>query len=301
MTAINAPVAFFVYNRLSHARQAIDALRRNDLAAGTDLIVFSDGPKDHASAPAVREVRQFIGSVAGFRSVRIVERPANLGLANSIIGGVTEVCGEFGRVIVLEDDLVTAPSFLRFMNDALNFYAAEEKVGSIHGYWYPMDRKVPETFFLRGASCWGWATWSRAWRLFEPDGRKLLAEIQQRGLTRLFDLEGAIGYTKMLKRQIAGKNNSWAVRWHAAMFLAERLQLSPGSSLVNNIGFDGSGTHRVNSYAYSVPLGAGSITVGGIALEQSEQARAALAHYYRSTRPGIPERLLGRLRRMVGP
>jgi glycosyltransferase involved in cell wall biosynthesis len=300
VTAINAPVALFVYNRTSHTRQAIDALRRNELAGATDLIVFSDGPKDLAAEAAVREVRQLIENITGFNSVRIVERPANLGLADSIISGVTEVCGEFGRVIVLEDDLVAAPSFLRFMNDALNFYATEEKVGSIHGYWYPADRKVPETFFLRGASCWGWATWSRAWRLFEPDGRKLLAELERRGLTQLFDLDGAIGYMNMLRKQIANKNNSWAIRWHAAMFLAERLQLSPGSSLVNNIGFDGSGTHRVRSDAYSVALRAQPITVGGIAVEQSAQARAALVHYYRSTRPGIPRRVLGRLRRMFG-
>lgn len=300
MTAANAPIALFVYNRLPHTRQAIDALRRNALAAATDLIVFSDGPRDRESEPAVREVRQFIGGIAGFRSVRIVERPANLGLANSIIGGVTEVCGEFGRVIVLEDDLITAPSFLRFMNDALNFYDAEERVGSIHGYWYPVDRKVPETFFLRGASCWGWATWSRAWRMFEPDGTKLLAELRKRGLTGLFDLDGAIAYTKMLRDQIAKKNNSWAIRWHAAMFLADRLQLSPGASLVNNIGFDGSGTHCWKSDAYSVPLGTDSITVGRIPLEQSEQARAALVHYYRSTRPSIAERALGRLRRALG-
>jgi hypothetical protein len=298
--AVTAPVALFVYNRLLHTRQTIDALRRNALAADTDLIVFSDGPKDHASEPAVQEVRQFIGSVTGFSSVRMVERPANLGLAHSIISGVTAVCDEFGRVIVLEDDLVTAPSFLRFMNDALNFYDAEERVGSVHGYWYPVDRKVPETFFLRGASCWGWATWSRAWRLFEPDGSRLLAELQQRGLTRLFDLEGAIAYTKMLKNQIANKNNSWAIRWHAAMFLADRLQLSPGASLVNNIGFDGSGTHCSISDAYSVRLGADAIAIGGIPLEQSEEARAALIHYYRSTRPSIPKRALGRLRRMLG-
>jgi len=110
-------------------------------------------------------------------------------------------------------------------------------VGSIHGYWYPVDRQVPETFFLRGASCWGWATWSRAWQLFEGDGRQLLAELERQGLTHRFDLDGAMAYTRMLKDQIAGKNNSWAIRWHAAMFLAGRLQLSPGTSLVRNTGF----------------------------------------------------------------
>jgi hypothetical protein len=210
------------------------------------------------------------------------------------------MCNQHDRVIVLEDDLVTAPTFLRYMNDALMTYEDEETVGSIHGYWYPARFNVPETFFLRGASCWGWATWSRAWRMFEPDGGKLLAELRRRKLTRLFDLDGAIGYTRMLQQQIAGKNNSWAIRWHAAMFLAGGLQLSPGASLVRNIGFDGSGTHSGKSEAYRVELAYKAVRVSRIALEECADARAALIHYYRSTRRSLSARALWRLRRMLG-
>jgi Glycosyl transferase family 2 len=295
-----APLALFVYNRPHHTRRTIDALLGNDFVSQTDLIVFSDAARDAASAAAVSEVREIVRSIRGFKSLRIVARPANLGLARSIIDGVTSVCAEYGRLIVLEDDLVTAPHFLSFMNQSLQLYENEPAVGSIHGYWYPVVKKVPETFFLRGASCWGWATWSRAWRLFESDGRKLLAELRRRNLTGPFDLDGAIAYTQMLKNQINGKVDSWAIRWHAAMFLADRLQLSPGRSLVRNIGFDGTGTHCVESEVYGVETSALPVSVARIPLQESPEARAALIDYYRSTRPSIAVRALGRLRRMAG-
>jgi Glycosyl transferase family 2 len=297
---VNAPLALFVYNRPGHTRQTVEALRRNELAPESDLIVFSDAERDAASAAAVREVREFVESITGFRSLRIVRRTANLGLAASIIDGVTTVCGEHGRVIVLEDDLLTSPYFLRYMNRAMNVYEDDAAVGSIHGYWYPMDREVPETFFLRGASCWGWATWSRAWRCFEPDGRKLLAQLRLRKLTSSFDLDGAIAYTQMLKNQIAGKVDSWAIRWHASMFLEDRLQLSPGRSLVRNIGFDGTGTHRVESPVYGVEQSAIPVAVTRTPLRESAEARAALIYYYRSTRQNIAKRAFGRLRRLAG-
>jgi hypothetical protein len=294
-----APVALFVYNRPWHARQTVEALRRNEFAADTDLFVFSDGPKSSREAATVREVRAIVGSIAGFRSVSIVEREANLGLAQSVIDGVTAVCSKYGHVIVLEDDLVTAPTFLRFMNDALRMYEYDEKVGSIHGYWYPIGPTMPETFFLRGASCWGWATWSRAWNLFEPDGRKLLAELRRRNLTGLFDLDGAMAYTHMLRNQVRGRINSWAIRWHASMFLADCLQLSPARSQVKNIGFDGSGTYSGRSEAYGVALAATPTRIGRIAFEESAEARSALIQYYRRTRRSIGARVLGRLRRLL--
>lgn len=295
-----APIALFAYNRPWHVRQTVDALRGNEGAAESDLIVFCDGARDSSAAADVEAVRAFVRSIAGFRSVRVVERGENLGLAASIVDGVTEVCGAHGRVIVLEDDLVTSRYFLRYMNDALDMYHGDPVVGSIHGYWYPVERRVPETFFLRGASCWGWATWARAWQKFEPDGSKSLEALRQANLTRSFDLDGAIAYTKMLKDQIAGRNNSWAIRWHASMYLAQSLQLSPGRSLVRNVGFDGSGTHCDASDAYNVQLAEHPIALERIALQECNDARSALIDYYRATRRTIPSRALSRLRRIVG-
>lgn len=294
-----APIALFVYNRLVHAQTTIEALQRNALAPNSDLIVYSDGAKDVRDLDAVLKVRNYLKDVDGFKSVRVVERETNVGLANAIIGGVTEVCAAHGRVIVLEDDLMTSPAFLDFMNAALNLYETDELVGSIHGYWYPMKALLPQSFFLRGASCWGWATWSRAWRCFEPDARVLLTELEQRNLTGAFDLEGAMSYTAMLRNQLAGKVDSWAVRWHASMFLANKLQLSPSGSLVKNIGFDGTGTHKVLSDVFDVTLSGFDGALERVELKESAKARTALIRYYRRNKRSLAARIYGFMRRRL--
>jgi hypothetical protein len=293
------PVALFVYNRLWHTKQTIEALKKNNIASETDLFIFSDASKNIEVDDAVRKVREYIKSITGFKSITLVERDTNFGLANSIIIGVTKLCNEFGKVIVVEDDLVTSPFFLQFMNEALDIYADDSMVASVHGYWYAVDQKMPETFFLRGASCWGWATWSRAWKLFEVDGQVLLNELQQQKLTHLFDLDGAMAYTQMLKDQITGKNNSWAIRWHAATFLANKMQLSPGISLVRNIGFDGSGIHSGESDRYSTTLATQPIQVNKLLPVQNVEARTALIRFYLKYRRSIFQRILGRIRRLI--
>ncbi|MDB5239127.1 MAG: hypothetical protein JWO00_462, partial [Candidatus Parcubacteria bacterium] len=262
-----APIALFVYNRLEQTRATVEALRKNRLAAESELIVFSDGPKDAADAPKVAEVRSYIQAVQGFKNIRSIERAENWGLARSIIAGVTEVLNRPegpGSVIVMEDDLVTSPYFLQYMNDGLALYENESHVASIHGYIYPVKKPLPETFFLRGADCWGWATWKRAWNRFEPDGAKLLAELERRSLMRSFDLDGSYGFSHMLKRQISGQNNSWAIRWHASAFLAGMLTLYPGVSLVDNVGQGTSGTHKGSAQFKYESLESRPIRVGSI-------------------------------------
>ena len=286
-----APVVLFVYNRPWHTRQTVAALQENELAHETDLYLFSDAPRDAKCALAVEEVRDYISRIGGFKSVSIVLRKHNIGLANSVIDGVTRVCNEHGRVIVLEDDLVTSPYFLRFMNDALNLYEHEEAVVSVHGYMYPIHEMLPNTFFLRQADCWGWATWKRGWALFEPDGAKLFAELSRNKSKRRFDLDGAVPYTKMLTDQIEGKNSSWAIRWQAAAFLANRLTLFPSVSLVQNIGFDASGVHCASSDTFHVTLADAPIEVSPCPLEECKRARVALINFYRFNKIGFITRV----------
>jgi hypothetical protein len=294
-----APIVLFVYNRLWHTRQTLEALKENELANSSDLFIFSDGAKNSEAIAAVEEVRKYIKNVGGFKSVSIIERDENYGLADSIIEGVTSLCNEFGRVIVIEDDVVTSPFFLQYMNEALDIYANDPMVASVHGYWYPIDEDMPETFFLRGASCWGWATWSRGWDIFEADGQKLLDEMKIQKLNHTFDLDGAMAYTQMLKDQINGKNNSWAIRWHAATFLANKFQLSPGTSLVRNIGFDGSGINSRESDKYDVSLATKPIAIEHLIPEQNDKAREALIKYYIKTKVSIYERIKKRLSRLT--
>lgn len=238
-----APIALFVYNRAGHSRKVIEAVLANDLSRESELFIYSDAPRAPEHAPGVDDVRQLIKQIKGFKAVHIIERQRNYGCARSLITGITEVVNAFGSIIVVEDDVLVSPYFLKYMNEALEMYREDKQVACVHGYLYPLNVRLPETFFIKGADIWGWATWKRAWDLYEPDAAKLLCELKSRRLTKAFDFDGACNFTHMLKAVIAGKLDTWDVQWHATAFLKDMYTLYPGRSLVQNIGFDSSGTH----------------------------------------------------------
>lgn len=238
-----APVLLFVYRRVFHTTAVISSLLRNEQAEYTDLIIYSDGSKSTEDAIDINLVRGYIESIAGFKSVTIIYREKNYGLSKSIVLGVTEQLQINKKVIVLEDDLVVSPNFLDYMNYFLNLYEDDEEVMSIHGYVYPTKSPYPNTFFIKGSDCWGWGTWQRAWKYYINDPVILLREIKKNKLERKFDMNNSYPFTKMLKDCALSKNDSWAIRWYASAFLKNGLTLYPSKTLVDNIGFDGSGTH----------------------------------------------------------
>ena len=284
MTNTYAPILLFVYNRPEHVRRNIQALLKNELAAESELFIYSDAAKDETSQAAVKEVRAFIRSIQGFKKITITERAENWGLARSIIDGVTTQINRYGRVIVLEDDLVVAPHLLQFMNDALETYRDEERVGHIQACDFTHDPSLPDTFLIKWTGSWGWGTWDRAWKHFNADGKALLTELESRKLTYTFDFNGKYGYTRMLRRQIEGKNNSWAIRWNASLFLKGILSLNVGKSLVQNEGFDGSGTNCGGGGLYASELYMERLPVKKISpIEENIQARNAYVRYYART------------------
>lgn len=274
-----SPIALFVYDRPAQAEATLEFLRRNPLSRESDLIVFSDGPRSAANEAGVAETRALLANVPGFRSVRVVTRPRNLGLAGSIIAGVTEVLHESERVIVVEDDMVTSPQFLDYMNAGLDRFAGDPRVGSIHAYMYPIAG-LPEFFFLRGGDCWGWATWRDRWTLFEPDGRLLLRRLKERGLLHAFNRTGGSDNVAMLLDQIRGRNSSWFIRWHASLFLAGKLTLQPGHSFIHNIGVDDSGTHCRTSDLFDVVPQTSFDALPPLAVEQDGRAVEAIARFF---------------------
>lgn len=294
MTPIYAPIALFVYARPNHTRRTVEALLSNPQAASSDLIIFSDAARTPDKEEAVRLVREYVSGIEGFRSLTVHHRTQNFGLAKSIIEGVTQVLADHERVIVLEDDLVSSPHFLRYMNEALARFAEEERVISVHGYVYPVHNPLPEAFFLRGADCWGWATWRRGWAQFNPDGQFLLNELKHQHLLKLFDFNGAYSYSEMLKGQVNGSNDSWAVRWHASAFLANKLTLYPGRSLTHNIGNDSTGTHCGTTAIFDAELSVTPIRLDSVVIEESQAARKIVEEFFRSMRPPL-QRVLRRL------
>jgi len=245
-----APIALFVYNRPRHTRQTVEALLKNEIAGESDLFIFSDYPKNSENANDVREVREYVKTISGFRSVSVVERDKNWGLANSIIDGVTSVVNDRERIIVLEDDLVVSPYFLDFMNRALKKYESEQQVIQVSGYMFPVKLKIKEdALFLPLTTSWGWATWKRAWQLFDPDANGYPQVNEDLEMRKRFNLDGTYDYFSMLEAQLAGKVDSWAIRWYLTTFLIGGLTLYPRQSLILNTGFDGSGTHEAASGA----------------------------------------------------
>lgn len=279
-----APILLFVYNRPEHVRQCIASLQANELAAQSPLFIYSDAAKTPESREGVEQTRQFIRDIDGFASVTIIEREQNWGLARSIIDGVTTQVNHFGRVIVMEDDLIAAPYFLQFMNDALETYKDEPRVGHIQGCDFTQDTSLPDTFLIKWTGSWGWGTWDRAWKQFNPNGKELLQQLEERNLTHRFDFNSTYGYTRMLRRQIEGKNNSWAIRWNASLFLADILSLNAGRSLIRNIGFDGSGTNCGGGGLYDSTLWLNPLPVEKLSpIEENEKAREAFVRYYHRT------------------
>jgi hypothetical protein len=247
-----APIALFVYNRPEHMRRTISYLQKNLLADESRLFIFSDAPKTEADKIKVDEVRLLIKEVTGFKSVKIVERKSNLGLAESIISGVTQLVNEYDKVIVFEDDLLSSPYTLQYLNEALTRYKNEDKVMHIGAYLYNIDKKgLPQTFFFRAATSWGWATWARAWKDFEPDVDVLLKQFDKKKSGE-FSIDDTMNFWKQLQGYKAGKNDSWAIRWYASIFLKGGLTLNPTVSLVHNIGNDGSGVHSNKENMYAV-------------------------------------------------
>lgn len=298
-----APIIVFVYNRPKHTKRTLTLLSQNYLASESDVFIFADGPKENASddnLKKIEETRKVIREEYDFKSVTITEAEKNKGLAPSVIAGVTDIVNRFGKCIVVEDDLDTSPYFLQYMNDALEVYKDTENVACIHGYVEAHTKQLPETFFLKGADCWGWATWKRAWEKFNPNGQELLDELHRRKCEKHFNFDNTYNYIGMLADQIAGKNSSWAIRWLASAYLNDMYCLYPNETLVLNVGFDGSGTHCGELKVSERSVANHRINVEWQKPEQCEDGWNEYRNYFKKTfHTNIVIRLLRRIKHLI--
>jgi hypothetical protein len=238
-----APIALFVYNRPWHTQQTIQALLNNIFSSESNLFIFSDAPKNDLAIDEVKKVRTYIHSIRGFKNIEIIEHEKNIGLADSIVSGVTEIIRQYGKIIVLEDDIITSPGFLRYMNEALSVYEYEDHVMHISAWMFPIKNNLPSTFFYNVGSCWGWGTWARAWKHLNIDSEFLYNEIVSKNLVSKFNNDGGYNFLEQLERNRKGEIKTWAVKWYASFFLKNGFALHPNRSLTNNIGNDSSGTN----------------------------------------------------------
>lgn len=292
-----APIVLFVYNRPEHTDKTLSALKGNTLAINSDLFIFSDGARDDVSSKSILEVRELISDVSGFKSVTVIEQISNIGLANSVISGVSDVISKYGKVIVLEDDMVTSPFFLEYMNNALCKYKESPEVWHISGWNYPIQpEKLDDTFFWHTMNCWGWATWSDKWSYFTKNPSELVKSWEPRDI-HAFNLDGTYNFWEQVERNIEGKIDTWAIFWYATIFENNGLCLNPSKTLVKNIGYDGSGVNcgSLDLYPGEVSEKLPKLTDN---LMVNVQAVDSIKQYYRSLKPSLYRRVLNKVKRI---
>lgn len=242
-----APILFLVYNRPVHTRKTVEALKKNELASQSELFICSDGAKNDDALQQVKEVRDYIKTIEGFKKITIIEQDKNIGLSRAMISGVTKVVNEYGKIIVLEDDINTSPYFLKFMNEALEFYKDKDKVWHVSGWCHPIDTdNLEDAFLWRCMNCWGWATWADKWRYFEKNPDNLVSTWKKDDIDR-FNLDGTHDFWSQVTQNRDGIIDSWAIFWYATIFSRQGLCVNPFISQVENIGFDGSGENCISS------------------------------------------------------
>lgn len=279
-----APIVLFAYNRPKHTLQTLQSLSKNFLADQSQLFIFADGAKQDATSEQIHqieEVRAIMRLEKWCKTVEIIESETNLGLFQSITQGVSQVVNQFGKVIVLEDDLIFSKRFLRYMNEALEFYEFDAQVMHINGYFFDAKLKLPSTFFYNVPNPWGWATWQRAWEKFNPDAKDLAEKIASKKQIHSFDLQGSGQFWESLQANVQGKKQTWAISWYASIFLNNGFCLNPNTSLVQNIGFDGTGEHCHSTNLYHIPQLAESIAIQEIPLIENLKVRKKMRLFYK--------------------
>ena len=240
-----APIIVFAFNRLGPLKRCVTALLENSEAVETDLIVYVDGARTNKEGEAekVAAVKEYVKSVTGFKSLTYHFSSDNKKLGPSIIAGVTEVVNQYGKAIVIEDDLVVTSNFLAFMNQGLNTYEDNDDIISICGYSNivkePNGYKF-DAYFCPRSSSWGWATWKNQWNSIDWDLKNWI-DVEKNA--RAFNKWGGSDCYGMLKGWHEGFNQSWAIRFCYNQFVQNKLSLFPVVSKVDNEGFDGEGTN----------------------------------------------------------
>jgi hypothetical protein len=256
-----APIALFTFNRINETKKTVFSLLNNHLSFHTELYIFSDGPRNDADIVKIKLVREYLRSVTGFKMIYFIENKQNQGLAKSIIYGVSEVLQKHDKVIVLEDDLITSPNFLDFMNQALSFYENDSNILSVSGYTLDLP-SLPgnkDYYFGYRASSWGWGCWKDRWEKIDWEITDYDEFINSKELTKKFN-RGGSDMTKMLKNHKYGLIDSWAIRFCYHQFKYDLKSVFPTTSKVQSIGFSKDATHTVGTRRFDTPMDDGSKT-----------------------------------------
>ena len=298
-----SPVIVFAYNRVGHLTKTINSLKKNIYANQTTLIIYLDYPKSKEVMHDYLLVKNFCKKIKGFKKKKLILRKKNFGLSKNIISALNLEIQKYKSLIILEDDMVCDKYFLKYMNFFLDAYKNDTKIASIHGYNYPLKdkKKLNNFFFLKGADCWGWGTWSTKWKIYSSNTNLLLKKIKKHNLIRDFNFNNSYDYYKMLNDKLIKKNNSWAINWYASAFLKNKLTLYPKYSLIQNIGMDGTGIHSYQSNKFKVKLRNKPLYLNkNIIVKEDKLARILFTNFFKSLKIDLKNIVLNKLKNVIG-
>jgi hypothetical protein len=291
-------IVLFAYDRPEHTHRTLKSLQRNTLASSSKLVIYLDNARSESDAEKVLQVKNIVENISGFKSIEIIRREYNYGLARNIISGITEVISQDDKVIILEDDLVLSPYFLDYMNKSLEIYKDKPEVMSISAYVPQIDvSNLNDTFFTYFTSCWGWGTWKRSWDLFERQPAKLLKTFTPKDIYK-FNLNGTCNYWEQVLKNHQGNLQTWAIFWYATVFQHNGLVLYPNRSLVENFGFDGSGSHCGFQNTFTTSLRTLPVSYYESRLENNFIACEAFFEFYKKIKPSFVKRFINKVNRV---
>ena len=300
-----SPIVLFVYNRPSHTQQTIESLSKNLLASDSILYIYSDASKNEHDRIKVDQVRDYIHSIskALFKDIVIIEKTTNEGLASSIIGGVSDIVSKYGKVIVLEDDIVTGRSFLKFMNSALDFYQNKKTIWHISGWNYPIETdNISDVFIWRGMECWGWATWSDRWQYFKKDVEHTVSKFNKDDINAL-NLDNSRNVWRQVTDNRSGKINTWAIFWYITIYENNGMSANISRSLSQNIGMDGTGDNCDDNDIYRLDNRVYFKQDMNFEFEEDLQenklAVERIKAFYKRSRGSITDRIIRKLKKII--
>lgn len=275
-----APIVFFAFNRPEHTIRALNSIKNCKESRNSRLFVYCDGPRNKESLKEVKETIEIVEKLDWCCEVKVYKNKSNNGLANQIVRGVSEVVNDYGKVIVMEDDLEISTGFLDFMNKGLIKYESTENVYSICGYLFPMDQSIEKPFFSRLVSSWGWATWKRAWDSYDHDLKTLSKYIDTEELEKQFNLDGCYNFSNQISLNLREVKNTWGIRWYLSVFKENGLSLFPNKSLLKNRGFDGSGVNCNSENEFYSDDIATSVIIPDQKIEEDIKIREKIKDYF---------------------
>lgn len=298
-----APILLFAYNRLDHLKLTIDALSKNKLATVSDLYVFSDGAKENdiESKKAVQEIRGYLTTIRGFKTINIVCHDNNKGLAKNITEAVSNYIKIYKKVIVLEDDIITSENFLLYMNTALEKYKNHGRIWHVSGWNYPIvekEDKSQHAFFWRGMNCWGWGTWEDRWIYFNKDPKRIITHWDKKKIYN-FNIDGCHNFFSQIKLNSEGRINTWAIFWYATIFENDGLCLNPIVSLTENVGLDGSGTNCRKQSHKSLFSVSNKVSIYPEEFAEDKKILKKIQICLKENEPSLFKRIIDKLRREI--